>query len=81
MGPRGINRILQLLDVTINKPFKNAILKKYTEYCYNKNLSYFKVNDNTIINCISKVWWSENIITSTMWSTALRNTGIDTDLN
>ena len=32
MIPGGLTRYLQLLDVSINKPFKNELRKNYTDY-------------------------------------------------
>lgn len=48
--PKDMTRILQPLDVAINKPFKTLIRKKYADYFFNKNISYVKISNNLIIS-------------------------------
>ena len=79
--PRGMTRILQPLDDTINKPFKILIRKKYAEYCCNKNLSYVKISNNLIINWVSDIWWDEFAINQIMIKNSFRTTGISNNLN
>ena len=35
--PTGLTRFIQPLDVSINKPFKDALKKEYINYCINMN--------------------------------------------
>ena len=79
--PKGMTRILQPLDVSINKPFKTLIRKKYAEYCCNKNLSYIKISNNLIINWVSDIWWDEFAINRNMIKYSFRITGISNNLN
>ena len=39
--PAGLTRFFQLLDVVVNKPFKDSLRKKYLEYCS-------LLNDNSV---------------------------------
>ena len=78
---KGLARILQPFDVTINKPFKTLIRKKYAEYYCNKNLSYVKISNNLIINLVSDIWWEEFAINQIMVKNSFRTTGISNNLN
>ena len=37
--PEGLTSILQLLDASIIKPFKDALRNEHTQYCYKKGLN------------------------------------------
>ena len=79
--PKDMTRVLQPLDVTINKPFKTLIRKKYAEYCCNKNLSLAKTNNNLIINWVSDIWWDEFAINQIMVKNSFGTTGISNNLD
>ena len=35
--PAGCTSLLQILNISINKPFKNSLKEKYIRYCSEKN--------------------------------------------
>ena len=41
--PRGMTRLLKPIDVSINKPLKDYLRKKYSDYCYKKSLTFVKI--------------------------------------
>ena len=53
--PRGMTRLLQPIDVSINKPLKDYLRKKYSYYCCKKNLTFAKIYKDTIIDWISDI--------------------------
>ena len=60
--PPGLTSVLQPLNVSINKLFKDGIRNKYAEYLIkNKDISN-KVKREDIINWIADVWYSDKII-------------------
>ena len=77
----GLIRYLQLLDVVVNKPFKDAIKKLYIEHWIETGKENTKVSRNKIIEMVSKVCWDSNIITKDMIYNSFRCTGIANALN
>ena len=61
MIPGGLTRYLQPLEVSINKPFKDKLRKKYTDYWMETKNSNDKVSQNNLINWVWKVWYSKSI--------------------
>ena len=60
--PPGLTSLLQQLDLSINKLFKEGIKNKYAEYLIkNKDTSNI-FNREDIIKWISDVWYSDKII-------------------
>ena len=66
--PPGCTRILQPLDIGINKVIKSALKEKYLKYqLENKNLlkdNTFKISRETMIQWCYEIWYDDNIITS-----------------
>ena len=73
MIPGGLARYLQSLDVSINKPFKDRIRKKYNEYWLGKG--NIKVLRKEIFNWVGEVWYDDNL-TSYMIEKSFKKAGI-----
>ena len=54
--PAGLTRFIQPLDVVINKPFKDALRKKYIEYCSISNNINAKISKEKMIEFIVDTW-------------------------
>ena len=54
--PGGLTCKLQPLDRSINKPFKDALKKRYTEYCIEECDSDAKVKREKVIDWITQIW-------------------------
>ena len=74
--PAGLTRFIQPLDVVINKPFKDALRKKYIEHCAEGSDFTIKISRDTMIQFICDVWYDPNIITEEMITKSFMCTGI-----
>ena len=54
--PGGLTRYLQLLDVSINRPFKDELRNKYTDYWMQT-----KISQHDLVNWVWEVCYSKNI--------------------
>lgn len=79
--PSGMARILQPLEVVINKSFKDLLRKKYVEYSISINWDNAIESYNKIIDWIADIWWNDNQITSTMIKSNFRITGLANKLD
>ena len=67
------------MDVTVNRPFKDALRAKYREICIIwKNTK--KPTPEHVINWVSEIWWS-NIISEETIKTSFKKGGINLKLD
>jgi hypothetical protein len=62
--------------VVIYKPFKDALLKKYIEYCSIAQDIKSKITREKMIQFISEVWYDSAIITKEMIIKSFQCSGI-----
>ena len=74
-----MTRFVQPLDVCINKPFKNAMRKAYTEYEIKKGIQN-KPTHEDLISILEKVWYDPNLLTSEMIKKSFKICGISNSL-
>ena len=63
--PSGLTSYCQLLDLCINKPFKDSIKAKYSQFCINNKYTA-KPNPEDMVRWVSEIWWSNNITEETI---------------
>ena len=59
MIPDEIKKYLQPLYVSINKPFKYELKKRYTKYCIDQKDTKTRVTQEDIINYVGKIWYDD----------------------
>jgi hypothetical protein len=79
--PRGLTRFLNPIDVSINKPFKQALKEKYINFCLNNLQGNIKMTRTQMIQYICDVWYDDNIINKDMIYNSFRETGIGNKLD
>ena len=81
--PGGLTRFFQPLDVSINKPFKQALKEKYVDFCLNNASedAQSKMSRTKMIQCICDIWYDEKIISKEMVYKSFRVTGIGNKLD
>lgn len=78
--PPGQTSYIQPLDVSINKSFKSAIHKKYTQFQIDNKNSKKPTREN-IIDFIHDIWYEESIITKEMIINAFKICGISNSMD
>ena len=79
--PGGLTRYYQPLDVSVNKPFKNALREKYISYCIQNGNNDLKISRSKMIQFICEIWYDDKIITKEIIYKSFRATGIANNLN
>ena len=62
--PGGLTRFIQPLYVVLNKPFKEALMKKYIEFCAEVSDFTIKISRDKMIQFICDIWYDPNTIYS-----------------
>ena len=78
--PPGMTRFVQPLDVCINKPFKDAMRKAYTEYEIKKGMQN-KPSHEDLVSRLENVWYDPNLLTSEMIKKSFKICGISNSLD
>ena len=68
----GLTRYYQPLDVSVNKPFKNALLEKYIQ----NGKTDLKISRSKMIEYIWYIWYDDKIITKEIIYKSFRVKGI-----
>lgn len=74
--PGGLTRYYQPLDVSINKPFKNALSERYISYCIENGNKDLKISRSKMIKYICDVWYDSHIIAQDIIYKSFLVTGI-----
>ena len=75
MNPDGFTKYLLLLDVSINKPFKDGLKKRYTRYCMDQKGTKVRVTHEDLINWVGEIWYDDKL-SFKMVSKSFKTTGI-----
>ena len=79
--PAGCTSLLQILNISINKPFKNSLKEKYIRYCIEKKLVFSKVGKNDIINWVWDLWYDYNIISKDLIKNSFKVCGLSNNVD
>ena len=80
--PSGLNPVLQPLEITVNKLFKNGIKYLYIQHMIkNGKAEKLKLKRKDLIQWIFEVWYNESIITSNCIINTFKSTGISNNIN
>jgi len=78
--PAGATRMIQLLDISINKKFKRYIRKKYISNCIQNN-TFAKEEKYDIINWIGDTWYNDIIISKNIIHNSFKTCGLSNNIN
>ena len=79
--PAGTTSIMQPLDISINKKFKNYIREKYINHCIKNNVTFAKVEKEDIINWIGDIWYDDTIISKNIIYNSFKVCGLSNNIN
>ena len=75
--PKGLTGLMQPLDVSVNKGFKDALRKKYVDYCIDINqFQNKKVTKIQMLNWINDIWNNKNMISEKIIKKSFLVTGL-----
>ena len=80
MIPPGQTKYVQPLDVSINKPFKAAMHRAYTEFQISNGNTKTPTHEN-IIEFVYNTWYQPDIIKEDIIRNSLKICGISNDLD
>ena len=55
----GLTRYLQPIDVSISKPFKDELKKRYAKYCIDQKDTKTRIIQEDLINWVGEIWYNK----------------------